>query len=141
MTFRPVLYVEDSEDDQFFMRRAFARTAIQNPLVIAAAAEQAMECLASEGFDACLILIDLKLPGISGADFLRWIREQERWGQVPVVALVMTEAEKELLRTRDLGADDFLVKPPTENKLRQLAESLNARFWADRASDKCLVLG
>jgi CheY-like chemotaxis protein len=140
MTFRPVLYVEDSEDDQFFMRRAFARAAIQNPLSIAAQAEEAMACLTKADFDPCLILIDLKLPGMSGPQLLRWIRGQEGRRHVPVVALAMTEAERDLLRASDLGADNYLVKPPTETTLRQLAETLNATFWPG-APDQGLILG
>ena len=140
MTCKPVLYVEDSEDDQFFMRRAFARAAIQNPLSLAANAEEAMACLTSAEFDPCLVLLDLKLPGMSGAQLLHWIRGQERCKNLPIVVLAMTEAERDVLRTSEFGADDYLVKPPDEKKLRQLAESLNVRFWPD-SSDKGLLLG
>lgn len=55
-----------------------------------------------------LIILDLGLPGLSGAEVLKRLRE---WSQVPVLVLTVQDAEADKVRMLDLGADDYLTKP------------------------------
>lgn len=73
----------------------------------AARGDDADRWLASEEYD--LVLLDLGLPGLDGVEVLRRLRGRDT--PVPVLVLSARETLDERIRTLDLGADDYLVKP------------------------------
>ena len=113
------LLVEDSEDDVFFMQRAFRDAGLQNELHVVTDGEQAIEYLSGQnGFVdrekhplPDMIFLDLKMPGLNGFDVLRWIRKQGKC-DVPVAVLTSSPEEIDRRRARELGADCYLLKPP-----------------------------
>ncbi|NRA01147.1 MAG: response regulator transcription factor [Myxococcales bacterium] len=56
-----------------------------------------------------LIILDVMLPGLSGLEVLRELRERE--SRVPVLLLTALDSEREVVAGLDLGADDYLTKP------------------------------
>ncbi len=57
-----------------------------------------------------LFLLDWELPDTTGLEVLDWIRNQMDW-RVPVVFLTLRDAENDIVRALDGGADDYIVKP------------------------------
>ncbi len=116
---RPILLVEDREDDVFLVRRAFEKAYLLNPLQVVRNGEEAVAYLKGEGTYAnragyplpSLILLDLKLPGMDGFDVLRWIRREPNFGSLPVIVLTSSEQIRDVNRAYQLGANSFLVKP------------------------------
>jgi len=116
---RPILLVEDREDDVFLVRRAFEKAYLLNPLQVVRNGEEAVAYLKGEGTYAnragyplpSLILLDLKLPGMDGFDVLRWIRQEPNFGSLPVIVLTSSEQIRDVNRAYQLGANSFLVKP------------------------------
>ncbi len=80
-------------------REGFAVTAAGN-------AERMLEIAASETLD--VIILDLMLPGLSGVEGCRRLRETST---VPVIMLTARDTEADLLEGLDAGADDFVTKP------------------------------
>ncbi|HKJ19501.1 MAG TPA: response regulator, partial [Woeseiaceae bacterium] len=77
---------------------------------LAANGEQAIE--ASEREDYAAILIDSQMPGMSGSDATRLIREREGDGRhTPIIALTAKVMEHDQKKAFDAGVDDFLSKP------------------------------
>ena len=74
--------------------------------------EQALQLAAIDSPD--LILLDLGLPGMDGADVIRRLRE---WSDVPVIVISVRESEQDKLAAFEAGADDYLVKPFSPNEL------------------------
>ncbi len=72
----------------------------------AATGEQALMLLATRQPDA--VVLDLVLPGISGAEVCRELR---RWSTIPVLILSVVGDEKEKVAALDAGADDYVTKP------------------------------
>lgn len=115
-----ILVVDDNEDDAFFMKRAFAEAKLPNSLHIVASGEEAIDYLSGrnafsdrEKFPLPdLIFLDLKMPGIDGFGVLSWLREQHQ-SRVPVAVLTSSPEEIDVKRARELGADCYLLKPPT----------------------------
>jgi DNA-binding response OmpR family regulator len=68
---------------------------------------QALELAADGSYD--VILLDLRLPGISGYDVARQLRAREDW--TPILVLSAKDGEYDQADALDLGADDFLAKP------------------------------
>jgi len=84
-----------------------------------------------------LVLLDLGLPDIDGEDLLRMIRAVS---VVPVVVITARDADDQIVRTLDAGADDYVVKPFSAT---QLAARLRAvlRRAGSQAAEEALVVG
>jgi CheY-like chemotaxis protein len=133
---RALLLVEDNEDDAFLMQRALKQAEIENPLYVVRDGEQAVDYLAGNGgfndrelypFPA-LVFLDLKLPFKSGHEVLAWIRQNAELAELVVVILTSSDEPSDIDRAYKLGANSYLVKPPTLGQLRDLAESFKW-YW------------
>jgi CheY-like chemotaxis protein len=73
---------------------------------------------------ALLILLDLNLPDMTGADILKRVKENEHLKRSPVVVLTTTDDQKEIQRCYDLGCNVYITKPVNyenfANAIRQL---------------------
>lgn len=58
-----------------------------------------------------LVILDVMLPGESGVELLRRLRESGEAGDIPVIMATARGAEYDKIQSLDLGADDYLVKP------------------------------
>jgi signal transduction histidine kinase/CheY-like chemotaxis protein/HPt (histidine-containing phosphotransfer) domain-containing protein len=105
---RKVLVVDDNEVNQFVAQRMLEQ--LGYVVDLAANGEQAIA--ASESEDYAAILIDSQMPGMSGNDATRIIREREGDGRhTPIIALTAKVMEHEQRKAFDAGVDDFLSKP------------------------------
>lgn len=135
-TSSPVLLVEDSEDDVFFMQRAFKAANISNPLYVVRDGLEALDYLQNAGAyaDAAqaprpgLMLLDLKIPRLRGLDVLKWIHEREELATIPVIVLTSSNQEQDIEAAFRLGARSFLVKPPNAEKLTRLMAAVKG-YW------------
>jgi two-component system response regulator len=132
----PVLYAEDEEDDVFFLRKAFEKAGINNPLVIAPDGLAAIEYLSGKGQHSeraehplpCLALLDLNLPNKSGLEILEWIRAQSSLSALPVLILTSSTQEADVHRAYRQGANGFLVKPGRPDELLAMVKAIRD-FW------------
>ncbi|MBL8115038.1 MAG: response regulator transcription factor, partial [Acidobacteria bacterium] len=100
-----ILVVEDDRKLVEVLRQGLK----ENGFAVDTAADgnQGLELALATGYDA--IILDLMLPGISGADLLKELRA--RHGVAPVLILSARSAVEDRIRGLDLGADDYLAKP------------------------------
>jgi CheY-like chemotaxis protein len=114
---KPILLVEDNEDDVRLTRRALQRNNIMNELIVMADGHAALEYLQAAVADGAtgplpaVILLDLKLPKIDGLEVLRRIRAHPRLRRQPVVILTSSKEEQDVLKSYDLGANSYIRKP------------------------------
>lgn len=114
-----ILIVEDNDVDAICIRRAFVKAKVLNPVMCVQSGEEAIAYLKGEGQFANrlefplpdLVLLDLKLPGISGFQVLEWIRQQPKLKSLRVVMLTGSTDAEHMKLARQLGAESFLVKP------------------------------
>jgi CheY-like chemotaxis protein len=114
-----MLYVEDEEDDVFFMRRAVKAAGGDLELQSASDVPSAIAYLQGREVYADretypfpdLILLDLNLPTVSGFELLEWVREQPEFNRLPVVIYSSSGREEDRERAGSLGANDYLTKP------------------------------
>jgi CheY-like chemotaxis protein len=138
MPSRPVLYAEDEENDAFLMQRAFAKAFVSNPLQIVVDGAAAIRYLSATGEFAdrerfpspCLLLLDLNLPRNSGLEVLKWARAQSAFQALPIVILTSSSQDRDIGSAYALGANGYLVKPPSSERLIELVTELR---------DVCLV--
>ena len=133
---RPILHVEDSEEDVFLLRYAFQRADIKTPVQVVEDGQEAIDYLAGIGKFAdrqefplpCLVLLDLKLPQKMGLEVLEWTRQQPAVKSLVVIILSSSVHEGDLRRAYELGANAFLVKPSNANTMAEMCKALS-HFW------------
>jgi two-component system, response regulator len=119
MNTRPILLVEDNEDDVRLTRRAFRKNNIMNQLVVVGdgvAALQHLHAAANPAGDPTLVLpavvlLDLKLPKLDGLEVLRRIRSDPQLRRQPVVILTTSKEDQDVVTSYDLGANSYIRKP------------------------------
>lgn len=135
------LLIEDNENDVLLIQRAFIQAKILNPLMIVKTAEEGMAYMLGTGRYSNraefplpeLILLDLKLPGMDGFDFLRWIRAQAGFGSTRVVVLTSSDLMQDVNMAYKTGANSFLVKPVDFERFVEISRALNGYWiWMDR---------
>ena len=131
-----VLLVEDDENDIFFFQRAMKMAGWTDPLKIAQDGQQAVEYLKGTGpFSSreefpipALVLLDLKLPFLSGLEVLKWIRTESEVRKIAVVMLTSSKEEVDVEQACQLGANAYVVKPAASDDLLDLVKSIWS-FW------------
>lgn len=83
-----------------------------------------------------LIILDLGLPDIEGLEVCRRIRSNEGTARIPIIVLTSSESESDRIRSLEIGAEDFITKPPTLAALRARIQSL---LKAKHLSDRLLI--
>jgi CheY-like chemotaxis protein len=131
----PILYVEDEENDVLLVRMAFDRSGIENRLDVATDGQEAIDYLRSslQGADGQtrlprLILLDLNLPKMNGFEVLRLVRQELRLTDLPVVIFSSSEQPPDRSRGKDLGADEYFVKPGSLPEIVEIARVMKERW-------------
>jgi len=118
-TNRVILLVEDNPDDATLTLRAFKRSHVANPIVVARDGIEALDFLFARGAHAdradaplpTLVILDLKLPKLDGLGVLKALREDRRTRLLPVVILTSSKEEQDLIAGYSLGANSYVRKP------------------------------
>ncbi|HMS08254.1 MAG TPA: response regulator [Pyrinomonadaceae bacterium] len=116
---RSILLVEDDANDIELTKRAFERNRLANAFLVARDGAEALEMLfgsSKEGphpdlSELQLILLDLKLPKVSGLEVLRKVRADDRTRMIPVVVLTSSDEERDVVESYGLGANSYVRKP------------------------------
>jgi DNA-binding response OmpR family regulator len=131
-----MLLVEDDEADILLLRRAFRNARIANPLIEVRNGQAAIQYLSGDGAYAdrvrypipFLILLDLRLPKLSGFEVLEWIRDQSEFDHVIVVVLTASDHVVDVTRAHELGANSYLIKPGNFDELVELVKGINGSW-------------
>ena len=119
MSEKMILLVEDNPDDEELTTRALRHAKVANDLVVARDGAEALEFVFGTGTHAgrdlsrmpALILLDLKLPKLSGLDVLQRLRADERTKLIPTVILTSSSEEEDMLKSYRQGANSYVRKP------------------------------
>ncbi len=131
-----ILLVEDDEADILLLRRAFRHARIANPLIEVRDGQTAIQYLSGEGDNAdrarypipFLILLDLRLPKLSGFEVIAWLRDQPQFADLIVVVLTGSDHVPDVTKARELGANSYLVKPGNFEELVQMVKRIKGRW-------------
>ena len=119
MSEKMILLVEDNPDDEELTMRALRQAKVANDIVVARDGAEAVEFVFGEGRHAgrdtskmpAVILLDLKLPKLSGLDVLQRLRADERTRLVPIVVLTSSSEDEDMLKSYRSGANSYVRKP------------------------------
>jgi CheY-like chemotaxis protein len=128
-----ILLVEDSPGDVRLTREALREARVANRLSVVGDGIETLQFLRQEGKYADaprpdLILLDLNLPRMDGREVLAAIKADPSLRMIPVVVLTTSEAESDVLRSYDLHANCYLVKPVDVDRFFEQVGRLEG-FW------------
>lgn len=128
-----ILLVEDNPADVELTRETLDDAKIYNRLHVVSDGVEAMQFLRCEGpyADAVkpdLILLDLNLPRKDGREVLLELKNDPELRVIPVVVLTSSDAEKDVLRSYDLGANCYVTKPVDLDQFGKVVRSIED-FW------------
>jgi two-component system response regulator len=128
-----ILLVEDNPDDEFLTRDALRTGGIKHDVVVARDGAEAVDWIfAREGSEAMrspdLVLLDLKLPKMSGFDVLERIRGDARTRGLPVVILTSSSEIQDIQRSYLEGANSYVRKPVNFSEFVRAVQALGV-YW------------
>lgn len=131
-----ILLVEDNADDEKLTLRALRKNNIGNDVVVARNGVEALDFLFGTGEYAGrdlnlmpqVILLDLKLPKLSGLEVLRRLRADDLTKLLPVVILTSSNEEQDRITGYGLGANSYVRKPVDFNQFNEAARQLGL-YW------------
>jgi len=131
---RPIMIIDDDVEDVQFIKRAFKKNNVQNPLFSVYSGEEAIEYLSrldtqNETFPA-LILLDLNMPGIGGLETLHQIKRKDEWRHIPIVIFTTSKAQEDVVSSYRYGANCFVSKPFSYDGLVDVVEKIFSHWFS-----------
>lgn len=131
-----ILLVEDNQDDEELTLMAFEQSGINNEVEVVRDGAEALDYLFGTGSHAerdisnkpSVILLDLKLPKISGLEVLRRLRKDERTQYLPVVVLSTSKEDRDIISSYKLGCNSYVRKPVNFNEFLTATQQLGL-YW------------
>lgn len=131
-----ILFAEDSEDDAMLTMRALKKSGLDNKLHHVKDGAEALDFMYCRGVYASrnikehpkLILLDLKMPKVSGMEVLEKIKSDPNIKSIPVVILTSSQEDPDIKKCYDLGANSYIVKPVDSDKFFKSIKELGL-YW------------
>lgn len=131
-----ILHIEDDPNDALLFRHACNTAGVAFELQAVCDGDEAIAYLrGTEQFAnrqqhpvPHIILLDLKMPRLSGFEVLTWLRNQTDFRKIPVIILTSSNHESDIQRAYDLGANSYVVKPVGFDALVEVARKING-YW------------
>jgi two-component system phosphate regulon response regulator PhoB len=108
-----ILVVEDEEAIREMLTMALEQAGLA--VLVAGSAELAQQALAENLVD--LIILDWMLPGISGIELARRLKNDAGYKEIPIILLTARGEEEDKIRGLEIGADDYITKPFSPKEL------------------------
>ena len=120
MSSKTILIIDDSNTNLVLLESLFKRSGYS--VHSASSAKEGLKTLENKQPD--LIYLDLIMPDVDGFDFIRMLRKNSDWKDIPVVILSAVNEEEVISRSIELGARDYLTKPLNIKYVMSLTENI-----------------
>ena len=130
-----ILLVEDDPSDIALTLHAFKTANVGNTIHVARDGVDALERIFGNGTDIPphppkIILLDLKLPRLDGHEVLRRLKHDPRTRAIPVIVLTSSAEEKDVMRTYEVGANSYIVKPVDFEQFTEAVRDIG-KYWLE----------
>jgi len=139
-----ILLAEDRHEDAEFIKLAFRRAGIKNPVAVVRDGDEVLSYLLGAGQYAnsplpVLLLLDLKMPNRNGFEALQWIREHPTLKGLRVIVMTVSESIYDVNRAYHIGANSFLIKTTDLAEMIEQAKQIKAH-WIDTPAPEIVRL-
>jgi CheY-like chemotaxis protein len=136
---RKILVAEDDGNDVFLLRHAFDVVGLLHTIIDVPDGQLAVDYLSAKSpySDRSqyplpnLLLLDLKMPKMSGFEILSWLRSQPAFSKLPVVVWSSSVLEEDKNKALSLGAKEYFLKPSSAEEWVKFASELDGQ-WITR---------
>ena len=134
-----ILIAEDDADDRYLLQTAFAECGFQDDIHFVENGVELIEFLNKNALgkmekkNPVFILLDLNMPKKDGREVLKELKEDPKFRKIPVVVFTTTKNENEIRRCYELGANTYVVKPPSFDDLVSVIKQIRT-YWVTVAS-------
>ena len=131
---KPILLVEDSANDIELTLAALEDSRVANPVIVLRNGAEALDYLAAHRRDdstgqPVVVLLDIKMPKVSGIEVLRAVKTNAETAQIPVVMLTSSREGPDIDECYHIGANAYVVKPVDFEEFSKAVRDVG-RFWA-----------
>ncbi len=133
-----ILLVEDEESDALLLQRALRRHGVNAPVQWVKDGLEALHYLQGDDHFTQtpeLIILDLRMPRMSGLELLAWLRDRPSLRSIPTVVMSSSSSSKDIQQAYALGAHTYTVKPSDFGTLVKLVKAAYAE-WANKVPAK-----
>jgi len=131
-----ILYVDDDPNDMLLVQRALKKAGLTYPLVHKRDGEEAIDYLSGKAPYSdrakhplpTLILLDIKMPKVTGFEVLSWLQREPVLAKIPVVVLTASVREEDQSQAQKLGAAGYRAKPVEFGELVDIIRDVDARW-------------
>lgn len=131
----PILIADDDMDDCQMINDALQESRLLNEVKFVHDGEQLLNFLHIERERPDdkrnlpgLILLDLNMPKMDGREVLKELKKHSEFSQIPIIVLTTSQAEEDIIRSYNLGANSFITKPIEFATLVQVMKEIG-RYW------------
>jgi CheY-like chemotaxis protein len=131
-----ILFVDDDPNDMLLVQRALKKAGLSYPLIHRRDGEEAIDYLSGKPPYSdrtkhplpTLILLDIKMPKLSGFDVLSWMQRQPSLAKIPVVIFTASARDEDQSQAQQLGAAGYRAKPVDFGELVDIIRDVDARW-------------
>ncbi len=131
-----ILFAEDSPDDAILTIRALTKSGFTNKLLHVKDGAEALDFMYCRGIYSernpkshpKLLLLDLKMPKVSGMQVLEKVKGDPDLKSIPVVILTSSQEDPDIANCYELGANSYIVKPVDSNKFFEAIKEMGM-YW------------
>lgn len=126
---KPILLIEDDNVDVMTVNRALRDSKVTNQLVSIGNGEEAIEYLKDKNAtEPSIILLDLNMPKMDGAEFLKVVKADNILKKIPVVILTTSNSDRDVIESFELGAAGYMVKSVDYEKFVEIIRTID-QYW------------
>lgn len=131
-----ILLVEDNPNDAELTIRGLRKNKIANSILHISDGAEALDFFFATGkyegrnmrVVPKIVILDLKLPKVSGIEILQKVKSDERTKSIPIVVLTSSKEERDVVESYKYGANSYIVKPVDFNKFIEAIKNLGL-YW------------
>ena len=127
-----ILLIEDNASDEALTLRAFSKQNLTNKVRVLRDGQEALDYLntmAEECARVKFIILDLKLPKVSGLEILERIKADPKLNKIPIVVLSSSAEDPDVRRAYELGVNSYVTKPIEFSEFAKVVSALGL-YWA-----------
>ncbi|OOV17337.1 hypothetical protein BXU10_14630 [Flavobacterium sp. LM4] len=132
-----VLLTDDDEDDREFFGQAIEDLHLNHPVEFCKNGVELLDRLYDKSIDTPdIIFLDLNMPLLSGVETLQKIREDDRFKNIPVIAIYSTSTAIDSIKGAfGLGANVYIVKPISFTDLKKIITKVIETDWKEKSTE------
>lgn len=133
---RSILLAEDEETDVVMFQLALKRGGLNIPVIVARDGQEAVDYLSGHMVQEAapaevlpgLIVLDLKMPRMTGFDVLSWLQSQPQLRAIPAIVLSSSSYPQDIQQATELGAREYFIKPHSLTELSHVLRTVASRW-------------